>query len=299
MEEKKWKVYIHTNKVNNKKYIGITSRDVYKRWGKNGYCYKPRCSTTTRFWSAIQCYGWDRFNHEILYENLTEKEAKDKEIELIDQYNTMNKKYGYNMTEGGDGTCGIEVSDETRKRLSDACIGKKNGFYGRKHTKSSKELIGKSSKGRESYWKTHPITQEAIDKITETKSKKSKIVAQYTLEGNFIKSFKNVKDAEIITGLPKTSIYCSCSKLRECHGYYFRYYDEEEEIKDIIKPREKQWGFHCRKEVMQFNTYNEYITTYESVTYASKVNGIKDSGISSCCNGKQKTAGGYIWRYAE
>jgi len=38
--ENEWQVYIHINKINNKKYVGITSeKDPNKRW-KNGLGYK-------------------------------------------------------------------------------------------------------------------------------------------------------------------------------------------------------------------------------------------------------------------
>ena len=39
MENKKWSLYIHTNKINHKQYVGITSRKVKDRWGKNGNNY--------------------------------------------------------------------------------------------------------------------------------------------------------------------------------------------------------------------------------------------------------------------
>ena len=33
-------------------------------------------------------YGWDNFEHEIVYENLSQREAQEKEIELIFKYKT-------------------------------------------------------------------------------------------------------------------------------------------------------------------------------------------------------------------
>lgn len=75
-------VYCHTLTIDNRKYIGITSIKPILRWRKNGQGYKDN----DYFYRAILKYGWNKFEHEILYEGLTEKEAKQKEIELIKMY---------------------------------------------------------------------------------------------------------------------------------------------------------------------------------------------------------------------
>ena len=88
-------VYIHTNNINNKKYIGITSRNPNVRWGINGKGY----SLQPKFFNAIQKYGWDNFNHEIIAKNLTKQEALDLETYYIDLYNTIEN--GYNILRQG------------------------------------------------------------------------------------------------------------------------------------------------------------------------------------------------------
>ena len=84
---KKYKVYKHTNKINGKVYIGITSyRYAKTRWSNgNGY------SQQSLFWNAICKYGWDNFDHEILFDNLTQEEACQKEIELIKLYKSNDR----------------------------------------------------------------------------------------------------------------------------------------------------------------------------------------------------------------
>lgn len=90
-------VYKHTNKLNNKIYIGITSQKPEERWNNgNGYI------GCTRFYNSIKKYGWDNFEHEVIFSNLTEDEAKQKEIELISEYNSSDENYGYNLRLGGD-----------------------------------------------------------------------------------------------------------------------------------------------------------------------------------------------------
>lgn len=118
-----WTVYIHTNKFNNKVYIGITSALPRDRWGANGCNYQKRQHPV--FASAIKKYGWDNFDHIIFAENLTEDEAKHMEILLIALYKSNCRRYkspsyGYNMTDGGDGHKGYSPSEETRKKISEA-----------------------------------------------------------------------------------------------------------------------------------------------------------------------------------
>lgn len=92
--DKQWCVYIHTNKINNKKYIGITCQRPESRWGINGEHYNGQ----EKFYNAIQEYGWDNFNHEIIETNLNKTTALAREAELISQYDTVIN--GYNSVSG-------------------------------------------------------------------------------------------------------------------------------------------------------------------------------------------------------
>ena len=92
-------VYIHRNTVNNKRYVGITSKpDPKERWGRagNGY-YNNR-----HFYAAIQKYGWTAFEHIIVAEKLTVDEACRLEQELIAKYQSNDPLYGYNICTGGE-----------------------------------------------------------------------------------------------------------------------------------------------------------------------------------------------------
>jgi len=99
VSDKVYIVYQHINKINGKSYIGITSQPTYRRWGKDGqkYCECPH------FWHAIQKYGWDNFDHKILYTGLTHDEACETEKRLISEMQTNNPEFGYNLSSGGDG----------------------------------------------------------------------------------------------------------------------------------------------------------------------------------------------------
>lgn len=79
-------------------------------------------------YKAIQKYGWENIEHNILFTNLTKEEACAKECELIAQYKTnaarYGTKYGYNLTDGGEGTVGHKVSQEQRERTRQYFLGK-------------------------------------------------------------------------------------------------------------------------------------------------------------------------------
>lgn len=95
MKERKWSVYKHTNLINGKVYIGVARGDVSYRW-KNGKGYKENDD----FYEDIEKYKWNKgFVHEVLFENLTQKQAWRKEAELIQQYKCLVPQ-GYNQTKG-------------------------------------------------------------------------------------------------------------------------------------------------------------------------------------------------------
>lgn len=110
---------------NGKRYIGITCKRPKARWDK-GRGYKRR---NIPIYNAILKYGWENIEHIILFENLTEEEAKNKEIELIAKYKTNIHRYGddfgYNLTDGGDGTTGHSMSEEQREFSRLRKLGKK------------------------------------------------------------------------------------------------------------------------------------------------------------------------------
>lgn len=53
------------------------------------------------------------------------------------------------------------------------------------------------------------------------------------------------------------------------------------------------------KTVLQFNDKGTLIATYSSATDAQRKTGIPNQNISSCCRGKYRQAGGYIWKFQE
>lgn len=109
-------VYCHTNLIDRKKYIGVTSNSPRMRYGKDGSRYKQ----SVYFYNAIQKYGWKNFSHKILKSSLSKDEASEWEKYYIKLYDTQNREHGYNIQEGGISSGGM--SPEGFERFISASI---------------------------------------------------------------------------------------------------------------------------------------------------------------------------------
>ncbi len=101
---------MHKLKIDNRRYIGITSQKPSDRWN-NGKGYKRN----SYFWRAIRKYSWSNFEHVILFTDLSKKQACDKEKALIKLFNTQDQRFGFNISEGGELP---KVTKETREKIS-------------------------------------------------------------------------------------------------------------------------------------------------------------------------------------
>ena len=141
----KYIVYKHITPCG-KIYIGQTKGTMTKRAGSGGIFYK-QCPY---FYHAIKKYGWDNIEHIIVSDNLSKKEADYLEKYMISYYNTMDSRYGYNLTKGGDGVEGRTVSEETRTKIKNAQKGRHYSVateYKKGHT-FNEETLAKMSKAR-------------------------------------------------------------------------------------------------------------------------------------------------------
>ena len=139
----KYVLYEHRNKVNGKRYIGITNNTV-KRWYGKGKHYEG----CPHFWAAIQKYGWDNFEHNVLIYDLTSDEASRLEKHFIERFKTRDKAFGYNLAEGGVDAptmLGKHHSEETKAKMRKAALGREiSEEQRRSHSKWMKEnFVGK------------------------------------------------------------------------------------------------------------------------------------------------------------
>ena len=230
MNEHNYTVYMHKNKINGKVYIGITKTKPKYRWN-NGKGYNNQY-----FKKAINKYGWNNFEHIILFEKLTQKEAEEKEIKLIAYYNSTQKDFGYNISKGGMVNNGVACKEETKKKISIANKGIKNGMYGKQHSKKIRQKISESSK---KMWQNEEHRNKYIKILQENRHnfKKGSIPWNKGLKGKPAYNrkkvicmetgeiFNSISEAEKIKNTNNIS-YCCNGKRKSTNGLHWRFYEE-------------------------------------------------------------------------
>ena len=194
-----WTVYTHVNKANGKTYVGVTSKQKPEhRWNSGrGYIDNPY------FYSAIEKYGWDGFDHNIVANGLSKEVAFQMEIDLIRELRTQEHDYGYNLTSGGEGTPNYHPSEETRRKLSIA----------RMRENLSEETLRRRSEGL----RGRKFTYEHKKKIGDGNSK---AVSMFSKDGVLIRSFRGARDAEVELGIHHSHISQCCHGQRKTAGGY-------------------------------------------------------------------------------
>lgn len=138
-------VYKATNQVNQKVYVGKTTETLTHRRAR--HLWDANSGSERIFQRAIRKYGIDGFVFEILCRCISGTDMDQKEVEMIRRLNSRNP-HGYNMTDGGEGTTGREVSEEVREKMRVRMTGRKHteeararisaGHIGIKHTDETK-----------------------------------------------------------------------------------------------------------------------------------------------------------------
>lgn len=181
-------IYLVTNKINGRMYIGQTVKDLDHRKKQHINNALKGNSDNNYLHNAIIKYRQNNFTWVILHDNITDINLLNRlEIFYIGYYNTFND--GYNLTAGGGGSLGritsqktrnkikksllgFKHSVQTRKNMSKAVKGVKHPMYGKHHSEKSKRKMSKSRKGKYKLGK-HPraravvVCGHSFDTVTE------------------------------------------------------------------------------------------------------------------------------------
>jgi hypothetical protein len=220
-------VYIHKRLDKDEVfYVGIGSeKRANSRHGRN------------RLWKIIEKKSGG-FEVEVLYDNLTIEEAKEIEKDLILQYGRIELRTGplANLTDGADGS--YNISEETRKLMSDfrkgLLSGERNGRYGMPVSEETRKKISDALKGK-------PLSEETKKKISDV------------LKGREVSDETRNKLSELNKGVPKTEEHkknLSISrkkmfnenphKLEEMRQRERQRYIDNPELKEEMRQRERE-----------------------------------------------------------
>lgn len=305
-----YSVYKHTNKINGKVYIGITVNEPEVRWGKNGKNYERQL-----FGKAIQKYGWNNFEHEVLFTNLSRKKANDKEIELISFYNATNREFGYNVALGG-----TDVGSRTKAKavykysmkgqfidqyvsLSEAA---------RVHNANHSAIgrcclngINHSSIGFR--WSYEYLGEQVAWDLMRNNNFYQEVYC-YDLNGTFLKRYETVTMAQNDTGIDNSAI-CGCYNGKTSNTKGLRWFTEykgkkieplEYEVNSIgqIYRARKLYNINI-KPVFQYDANGCFIAKYDSAKIAAQILGVHN--LDNACILSERSGYktyGYYWSYS-
>ena len=227
-------IYLVTNKINGKRYVGQTVRTLNERW--KDHC---RVKDDNYFHRAIHKYGKENFTIEVIDSATTLDELDEKEIYWIHKLNTIFPK-GYNLKEGGNvsmrGRLGVNNPKSRliyQFRLDGSMV---NGYYGvpdaERKTNISRSAILRNLK----YGK--PLAGGCVWVYGDTFSPEELVKKIDSYKGNRWKSvvcietgekFKNMTEAAKKYNTYPHSISACCSgKLKTTGGFHWRCVYEEE-----------------------------------------------------------------------
>ena len=158
------KVYCIENKITGKKYVGITTGEIQRRFKRHKELANSN-RNKQHLHKALLKYDFESFIIYQIDEALSKDELFEKEKLWISKLDTKNN--GYNETSGGEGSLSRKLSDETKKKIGNS---NRNKIHSEEHKlKISQSLIGKNSgTNNPFYGKKH--SPETIEKYLKHKS---------------------------------------------------------------------------------------------------------------------------------
>lgn len=213
--------------------------------------------------AAVKKYGKNNFFLEIIDTAETLEELNLKEISYIKAFDAINK--GYNLLSGGSN---------------------------RPMTQEIKDKISKSQIGRKP-------TEKALKALLE--SNKIKIY-QYSLTGEFLKSYDCIKTARETIKLPKSNIGAVASgKRRTAGNFQWRYHlsDNIGPVRNKLNPNLKGNRRRPEKSIELIDKNGQILKKYKSITEATKEFDISVGGIAAVCRKQRNSVYGLLFRFSE
>ncbi len=229
-------IYITTNLINGKKYIG---QKIFDRHWKN------YLGSGKKLKYAIKKYGKENFIREIIAIAYSKEELNNLEIVIINSHNAVVDDSYYNIAYGGGTNTGLHFSEEHKNKISNSEKGKIASEETRLRISNSKKGIILSEEHKlkisrtisEKYKYEERYTPEQKRKRSEAnkgaKNPSARAVVQFNLNGNYINTYATAVEAYNITKTPPDGI-SKCCKGKQLTSGGFRWMYKEDYDKELI-----------------------------------------------------------------
>lgn len=279
--------YCIKNKVNNKRYIGITTQLLKDRMK----CHERSIDNNSKsaFHCAVRKYNKLNFEFEFInnYTGLiTELELKEIEIDMIAKYSTF--KEGYNMTIGGDGGLGIPINQydlDGNFLKSYISLSEAKRLTGISNSSISECLSEKLLTAGGFLW------TKLGENPKEYKYSREKSVIQTDKSGQFINKFSSIIEAANKTKVNFGNISSNCRNERMSAGGFVWYFEtNKQKLLKYINPNARP--------ILKCDKYWKILEKFDSISEAKRRTK-NSSNINKVIKGERDFAGGYRWKYAE
>jgi hypothetical protein len=143
-------------------------------------------------------------------------------------------------------------------------------------------------------WKENRL-KNSKDRFEGVDNRVNRAVLQYSMDGEFIEKHYSLRSAARKNGLKyHTGIQGCCSgEYSSSSGFMWFYADSVPENFSPEKISKPKLG----KPVIQMDLDGNFISEFENAKYAGDELGLHGTSITSCCKGRNKTCGGFKWKY--
>ena len=141
-------IYKITNVITNKCYIGQTTLGFDRRYSSNLY----KNTKNSYLKRSIEKYGIENFEIIKIFDvAFSREELNIKEMHWINYYKSNKSDFGYNLTDGGEGSSGWHPSEETKRKMRENhwdCSGENHPMYGKHPSVETRKKQSDIKKGK-------------------------------------------------------------------------------------------------------------------------------------------------------
>lgn len=223
-------IYLITNKINGKQYVGQTiCNDINDRWKKHKRVDKY--SLGNYLYNTYIKYGIENFSFQLICICFDE-DCNTYEKEYIKKYNTLSPN-GYNLKEGGNnskhhpetieliraslkGRLTRPITEQIRNNISESLKGDKNPNFGKKMSDEQKKKISEKRIQllKDGKILKNKITEKQLNALEKGRELIRRKVGKFDNNNNLLEQFDSITEASNNTNISYSTISKVCNNTK-------------------------------------------------------------------------------------